>query len=90
MSYGSIQGKGVGSVLLAEIATVVNDRRPGSPMYLWVLERNQPAQGFYVARGGTLGDVEISAAPGNDPRNLVDGTRRVRVTWADPSILLQR
>ena len=87
---GSIQGKGVGSVLLAEIATVVNDRRPGSPMYLWVLERNQPAQGFYVARGGTLGDVEISAAPGNDPRNLVDGTRRVRVTWADPSILLLR
>lgn len=86
----SVQGKGLGSLLLEEIATVVIDRRPASALYLWVLELNEPAQGFYVARGGTLGDIEISAAPGNDPRNLVEGTRRVRVTWADPSRLLQR
>ena len=86
----SLQGKGVGSVLLAEIARVVIDRRPGSGIYLWVLELNEAAQKFYDARGGTLGDIEISAAPGNDPRNLVEGTRRVRVTWSDPALLLER
>jgi GNAT superfamily N-acetyltransferase len=86
----SLQGKGVGSVLLEEIAKVVIDRRPGSALYLWVLELNKAAQKFYLARGGTLGDSEISAAPGNDPRNLVEGTRRVRVTWSDPSLLLER
>lgn len=85
----SVQGKGIGSILLEEIAKVVGERRPGSGIYLWVLELNTVAQGFYVSRGGTLADVEPSAAPGNDPRNLVAGTRRIRVTWPDASALLR-
>lgn len=84
----TVQGKGVGSLLLEEIAKLVTARRPGSGVYLWVLELNTAAKRFYLSRGGTLADVEPSAAPGNDPQNLVAGTRRIRVTWPDPSALL--
>jgi GNAT superfamily N-acetyltransferase len=84
-----VQGKGVGSLLLADIAKIVSERRPGSGLYLWVLELNTAAQGFYVSRHGALGDVEASPAPGNDPRNLEGATRRVRVTWPDPARLMR-
>ena len=86
---GDVQGKGIGSLLLEEIAKNVSERRPGSAIYLWVLELNEAAQGFYLSRGGTLGDIELSPAPGNDPRNLEGATRRVRVTWSEPALLLR-
>ena len=82
------QGQGFGTLLLDKVARKVIELRPGLGIYLWVLELNAAATAFYVARKGTLGDVELSPAPGGDPANLVDSTKRVRVTWSDPRSLL--
>jgi ribosomal protein S18 acetylase RimI-like enzyme len=84
----SAQGSGIGSLLLDRVARSVIERRPGSGIYLWVLEQNEAARRFYVSRGGVLRDSEPSAAPGNDPRNLHGSPMRVRVSWSDPSLLL--
>ena len=83
----SAQGGGVGSLLLDRVAQRVIDQRPGSGIFLWVLEQNQAATGFYVSRKGILRDSEPSAAPGGDSRNLHGSPRRIRVTWSDPSTL---
>jgi GNAT superfamily N-acetyltransferase len=83
----SAQGKGVGSRLLDLVARQVIERRPGSGIYLWVLELNESATAFYLARGGTLRDSELSSPPGNDPRNLHGSPRRIRVAWKDPRSL---
>ena len=84
----SAQGSGIGSLLLDRVARSVMERRPGSGIYLWVLEQNEGAKGFYVSRKGILRDREPSAAPGKDPRNLHGSPMRIRVTWPDPSSLL--
>jgi hypothetical protein len=52
---------GVGARLMAESAAAVLDRRPGSGLYLWVLEMNRSAQAFYDARGGTCVSRETIA-----------------------------
>lgn len=81
------QRKGIGSLLLDRVARQVIGRRPGSGIYLWVLELNEPATAFYVSRGGVLRDSELSSPPGKDPRNLHGSPRRIRVTWSDPATL---
>ena len=83
----SAQGKGVGSRLLEQVARQVVERRPGTGIYLWVLELNESATAFYVSRGGSLRDSELSSPPGNDPRNLHGSPRRIRVAWEDPRSL---
>src|SRR5689334_10531288 len=82
------QRGGIGSQLLDRVAKLVMARRPGSGIYLWVLEQNAQAIGFYQSRKGILGDREPSAAPGGDPRNLHGSPRRIRVSWSDPASLL--
>src|SRR5262249_25620440 len=47
----SVQRSGIGTLLLDRAARTVVARRPGSGIYLWVLEQNEPAQAFYVSRG---------------------------------------
>ena len=84
----SEQRRGVGSLLMDRVAGMVIDRRPGSGIYLWVLDGNEDAKAFYVARKGVLRDREPSAPPGNDPGNLEGAPQRVRVTWSDPASLL--
>jgi ribosomal protein S18 acetylase RimI-like enzyme len=79
---------GVGTRLLAAAARIAMDERPGSGIYLWVLERNEPAQAFYRERNATFGDQGPVVAPKGDPLNL-DGTPvRVRMYWSDPAILI--
>jgi len=87
VSHAAQRG-GIGSLLLDRVARVVLERRPGSGLYLWVLEQNEAGKAFYVARHGILSDVEPSAAPRNDPRNLHGHPRRIRVVWQDPRDLL--
>lgn len=84
----SLQRNGIGTLLLDRAARIVIQRRPGSGIYLWVLEANEPAQAFYRARGGTLGDHELVAPPAGDPRNLNGAPRGIRVAWPDPFCLL--
>jgi ribosomal protein S18 acetylase RimI-like enzyme len=45
--------EGIGARLMADSARRVTERRPGSGLYLEVLEQNAAAQAFYEARGGT-------------------------------------
>jgi ribosomal protein S18 acetylase RimI-like enzyme len=84
----AVQRGGIGTVLLDRVARIVIERRPGSPIFLWVLEPNEAAQGFYVSRRGTLGDRVLATPPGGDARNLDGAPRKIRVTWPDPAWLL--
>jgi ribosomal protein S18 acetylase RimI-like enzyme len=87
-----VQRSGVGSLLLDRAARTVIERRPGSGIWLWVLEQNEAAQAFYLSRGGVLCGHELAAPPGGDPRNLDGAPRKIRVAWSDPaaSILSER
>jgi len=82
------RGQGLGTRLLTEVAKVSTQRRPTAGLFLWVLDKNTQGIRFYQSRGGTLRDSEPSAPPSGNPRNLVPGTRRVRVTWGDPTAFL--
>jgi ribosomal protein S18 acetylase RimI-like enzyme len=77
-----LKGQGIGTGLMAATAAVVVERRPGSGLYLWVLEQNVAAQAFYQARGGTLAGRELDRPPGG---GTVVGLRYV---WPDPSTLV--
>jgi GNAT superfamily N-acetyltransferase len=82
------RGKGVGTRLLSEVARISAQLRPQAGLFLWVLDKNVQGIGFYESRKGTLRDSEPPAPPGGNPLNLVPGTRRIRVTWTNPSALL--
>ncbi len=84
----AMQRKGVGSLLLDRVARILIERRPGSPLYLWVLEQNSAARAFYLSRGGTLSGREPATPPGDDPRNLAGSPRKIRVAWSDPASLI--
>ncbi len=72
-----------GSQLMAEAARELLERRPSSALYLWVLEQNTAAQGFYDARGGTAVERTVRGPfPGG-------GTAvGLRYAWPDPSRLV--
>jgi ribosomal protein S18 acetylase RimI-like enzyme len=46
------QGKGLGKILLSLAAKWVQENYPNSQLYLWVLEENHAARGFYDKLGG--------------------------------------
>ena len=89
VSHAAQRG-GIGSRLLDAVAHRVMELRPDSGIYLWVLEQNVAATAFYLSRHGVLQDTEFAAPPNGDPRNLAGTPRRIRVSWADPSVLLLR
>ena len=77
------KGSGIGAELLARTAEAVVARRPGSGLFLWVLEQNVAARGFYERQGGVDAGIEDWHQP--------DGgvTRSIRVVWPDPSTLVR-
>jgi GNAT superfamily N-acetyltransferase len=82
-----LKGGGIGTRLLARTAEVVVGRRPGTGLYLWVLEQNTTAQAFYEARGGVRVEHGWSGTPEGDPR--LNGTPgRFRYAWSDPAVLM--
>ncbi len=84
----SLQRNGVGSRLLAASAWAVIDRRPGSGIYLWVQEQNEPAQSFYRSKKGKCGDRALVTPPRGDPRTLIGTPFKIRVSWPDPRLLV--
>jgi ubiquinone/menaquinone biosynthesis C-methylase UbiE/ribosomal protein S18 acetylase RimI-like enzyme len=83
-----VEATGVGTLLLEAAARFVAERRPGSTIYLWVLERNTRAQAVYLARGGRLIERQPAPPPGGDPRNLAGTPQGIRVAWPDPAALI--
>lgn len=77
-----LKRQGTGTQLMSQAARELLARRPSSGLYLWVLEQNTAAQGFYSARGGTaVGRTVRGPFPGG-------GTAvGLRYAWPDPSIL---
>jgi GNAT superfamily N-acetyltransferase len=76
------QRRGLGGRLMAECARLVVDERPGRPLYLWVLERNDRARAFYAARGGVEADRTLDTSFEDIPMWCY------RVSWPDPTTLL--
>ena len=87
VGYG-LKRQGVGTRLLSLTAQAVLAARPGSGLYLWVLEQNTNARAFYDARGGTCVESREVMPPGGDPARLDGKPRCLRYTWPDPARLL--
>ena len=78
--------RGIGSHLLALTARAVLDRRTG--LYLWVLEQNVDARGFYEARGGRCVERAPVPPPGGVASRLNGSPVGLRYAWADPAVAL--
>ena len=87
VSYGRKRG-GVGTRLLSLTAQAVLADRPGSGLYLWVLEQNAGGRAFYDARGGTCVESRPVMAPGGDQSRLNGKPNGLRYAWPDPAKLL--
>ena len=74
---------GTGTRLLSAAALDLLEQRPSSALHLWVLDQNEAAQAFYLARGGERVETELRGPfPG--------GGRAIghRYVWPDPSVLI--
>ncbi len=76
--------RGIGRRLVAEVARWTVEHAPGSVLYLWVLEKNVEARGFYRVLGATERDVE--------DHRVADGSCQpaLRCEWVEPRVLLDR
>lgn len=79
-----LKGSGIGTELLALAARAVLEARPGSGLFLWVLEDNRAAQAFYRQRGARFEGTKVTTPPGGGPSLVA-----LRCTWPDPATLLQ-
>jgi ribosomal protein S18 acetylase RimI-like enzyme len=73
------RGSGLGRRLLGLAAEAVGSR----PLYLWVLERNVAAQGFYRACGGVSVETAPVSPPGGDPTRLNGTPLMLRMVWPE-------
>ncbi|GAA1557670.1 GNAT family N-acetyltransferase [Kribbella hippodromi] len=80
----SVKRQGLGTQLLARTAETVQNEG----IFLWVLEQNTAAQGFYAARGGIRGDRRAVTAPGGEPHRLNGTPAAIRYYWPDPAALV--
>jgi ribosomal protein S18 acetylase RimI-like enzyme len=85
--YG-LKRRRVGTRLMSLTAQAVLADRPGSGLYLWVLEQNTSARAFYEA-GGTCVESRDVQPPGGDPDRLNGRPRCLRYAWPDPARLLR-
>jgi ribosomal protein S18 acetylase RimI-like enzyme len=83
-----LKRQGVGTRLLSLTAQGVLTERPGSGLYLWVLEKNAAARAFYDARGGSRVESRPVLPPGGDPARLNGAPVGLRYAWPDPARLL--
>jgi ribosomal protein S18 acetylase RimI-like enzyme len=79
------QRSGIGTALLGRAADAVVERAAGRAMYLWVLEQNTAAQGFYRAMGGSAVETAAVPPPGGVPERLNGSPRCLRMAWPDVS-----
>lgn len=80
-------GSGIGGRLLRRAASAVEQRAATRAMYLWVLEQNTKAQGFYRANGGGAVETAPVPPPGGDPSRLNGSPACLRIAWADVAAL---
>jgi ribosomal protein S18 acetylase RimI-like enzyme len=78
-----LNGGGIGSRLMSETARRVIERRPGSCLYLWVLEQNAAAQAFYEARNGTRAGRRLGGPFPGGGRAFT-----FRYAWPNPATLV--
>jgi GNAT superfamily N-acetyltransferase len=83
-----LKRQGVGTRLLSLTAQSALTERPGSGLYLWVLEKNAAARAFYDARGGSCVESRLVLPPGGDPARLNGAPVGLRYAWPDPARLL--
>jgi GNAT superfamily N-acetyltransferase len=83
-----LQRQGVGTRLMSLTARAVLAARPGSGLYLWVLEQNASARVFYEARGGTCVETRDVRPPADDPTRLNGRPKGLRYAWPDPARLI--
>jgi ribosomal protein S18 acetylase RimI-like enzyme len=84
--YGRKRG-GVGTALLIHAAAAITAQAKRGAMYLWVLEQNTAAQGFYHALGGNLVERDVVESPGGVPGRLNGSPNKLRFAWPDTSVL---
>ncbi len=78
------QRRGVGARLLRLSAEFVANHAPGSGLYLWVLEQNRSAQGFYRALGGECVERGVVPPPGGVDGRLNGSPACLRYAWREP------
>jgi len=68
---------------MAHAVSWVIDRRPASPLHLWVFEENHSARGFYERLGGISVERSLHHAP--------DGydVPAIRYVWSDLAKLVE-
>jgi len=77
-----LYGQGLGRQLMFKTAEWVVQERPGSPLYLWVLEKNTKGLRFYLRHGGVNQGSQLFSNPGGGESNAY------RIEWLDPRVLL--
>lgn len=77
------KGQGIGTRLMAESAAWVDANARMKCMYLFVLEKNTPAQHFYDAVGGEHTDSEVRTGADGSPNTAL------RYVWRDLHVLSQ-
>ena len=75
----NLKGKGLGRVLMSEIATRVLGHNSGSRLHLWAYERNLGARRFYERLGGEITARVSEPAPDGSEVNAL------RYCWSDLS-----
>jgi GNAT superfamily N-acetyltransferase len=78
---------GIGSRLLETTAEALLRRQQTTGLYLWVLEQNVAARGFYEAWGGALEGREPATAPGGVAGRLSGSPAKLRYTWPNVAAL---
>lgn len=79
------QGAGIGRALMTRAFGAVAERAAGKQVYLWVLEQNTAAQGFYQAMGGRCVEKAAVDPPGGMPARLNGTPYKLRFAWPDAS-----
>jgi len=77
------KGQGIGTRLMAETAAWADVNTASRTLYLFVLEKNTPAQHFYEAVGGEHTDDEVRTGADGSPNTAL------RYVWRDLHVLSQ-
>jgi ribosomal protein S18 acetylase RimI-like enzyme len=81
---------GLGEVLLTRAAEGAAERATNPGVYLWVLEQNLAAQGFYQAMGGAFVEKTTALPHGGASSRYNGNPGTIRVAWPEASALSAR
>jgi ribosomal protein S18 acetylase RimI-like enzyme len=84
------KGTGLGKALLIRGAEAAAEQATNPGFYLWVLEQNVAAQGFYQAVGGAFVEKTTALPPGGASSRYNGNPGTIRVAWPDASVLSVR